>query len=91
MTHRLAMVVASSVIGALALTACASGRGRDEARDDLVEQLVGRGLPTELAECVVDRFFAAHSDAELKEFYDREELTDAEAGEFAAYGADCGA
>ncbi len=74
-----------------ALAACASAPGRDEARDDLIEQLVGRGLPSAIAECVVDRFFAAHSDSELREFYDRDELSDEEIEEFTTFGADCGA
>ena len=90
--HRWSGAGIASVIAVASLAAgCSSAPGREEARDDLVEQLVDRGLPSAIAACVVDRFFAAHSDDELREFYDRNELTDAEVEEFTTYGADCGA
>lgn len=81
----------AALVGVWLLPACSSAPGRDQARDDLVEQLVDQGLPSAIAACVVDRFFAAHSDDELEEFYDRDELTDDELTEFARLGRECGA
>lgn len=74
----------------LLLGACASGPGRDEARQSLTTQLVDRGLPSTIAACVVERFFAARSDDELAAFFERDELTDDELTEFAELGDECG-
>jgi hypothetical protein len=41
------------------------------------------------AECVVTAFFEDKTDAELKGFFDRPELTPEEATEFAALGQGC--
>lgn len=72
----------------LALPAC--GSPRDNARDDFVEQFVQEGgLPRAVAVCVVDAFFAARSTDELKAFFARTQLTDAERAEFARLGEHC--
>ncbi len=66
------------------------GSVRDQAHDDLVDQLVGEGgLARPVADCVVDRFFEARTTEELKEFFAREGLTDAEGAEFARLGEEC--
>ena len=39
--------------------------------------------------CVVDAFFADKTDAELKGFFEREQLTPEEAVEFASLGKRC--
>ncbi|MGB8858197.1 MAG: hypothetical protein WCC60_03025 [Ilumatobacteraceae bacterium] len=70
------------------VVACASTR--DRAHDDLVDQLVGEGgLSRSVADCVVDKFFEVRTTQELKEFFDREGLTDAERAEFARLGEEC--
>jgi hypothetical protein len=81
--HRVA--VGAAVV--FALVAC--GGSRDRARGDLVDQLVEGGLPDEIAECVVEAFFDARDDDELREFFARDDLTDAEREEFARLGEAC--
>jgi hypothetical protein len=72
----------------LPLVACASTR--DRAHDDFVDQFVDEGgLSRTLAECIVDGFFEDRSTEELKEFFDREGLTDAEEQEFTRLGEAC--
>ena len=62
---------------------------RDDARDTLVEQLQDGGLDHKTAECVVSAFFEGKTDAELKCFFDRPQLTPEEAAEFASLGERC--
>jgi len=81
-----ALLAAAAVTGVLA--GCGSDT-RGEARRSLVQQLVEGGLERPIAECVIDAFFADRSDAELKGFFDRPQLTPDEAAEFAALGAKC--
>lgn len=83
----LAGATAALVLVAPVLAGC--GGTRDRARGDLVDQLVEGGLEDELAECVVEAFFDARTDDELKAFFDREDLTAAERDEFARLGAAC--
>ncbi len=75
-------------VGLVTLVGC--GSVRDRAHDDLVDQLVNEGgLARPVADCVVDRFFDARTTEELKEFFQREGLTEAEAAEFARLGDEC--
>ncbi len=75
-------------LGLCVLAGC--GSVRDRAHDDLVDQLVDDGgLARPVANCVVDGFFAERSTEELKEFFAREGLTDAERAEFARLGTEC--
>jgi hypothetical protein len=75
---------------AVVLIGCASAR--DTARDGLVDQLVNDGgLSRSVAECVVDGFFEDRTTDELREFFDRDELTDAEQAEFVRLGQECSA
>jgi hypothetical protein len=87
MSRRL-LAVAVAVVTVSVVSACGGG-GRGEARDELVDQLVEGGLERPVAECVVGQFFDNHTDAELKAFFDRDELTDAERAEFASLGRGC--
>ena len=75
-------------IGLVTVTGC--GSVRDRAHDDLVDQLVTEGgLPEAVAGCVVDKFFEARTTEELKEFFARKGLTEAESAEFARLGDEC--
>ena len=75
-------------IGLATLSGC--GSVRDRAHDDLVDQLVGEGgLARSVAECVVDKFFEVRTTEELKEFFERKGLTEAENAEFARLGQEC--
>jgi hypothetical protein len=63
---------------------------RPDARAAFVEQLQQEGgLTPDVAECIVDAFFAERTDQELKEFFERKELTAAERDEFARLGREC--
>jgi len=74
--------------GLATLVGC--GSVRDRARDDLVDQLVvDGGLARPVADCVVDKFFEVRTTDELKKFFEREGLTDAENAEFARLGQEC--
>ena len=77
-----------AVVCAGVLVAC--GSARDEARDGLVNQLVNDGgLSRSVAECVVDGFFEDRTTDELREFFERDELTEAERAEFVRLGQAC--
>jgi len=81
--------VLSALALSFALVACASS-GRDDARDGLVDQLVSEGrISRSIAQCVVDGFFEDRSTDDLREFFERDELTDAEQAEFARLGEQC--
>jgi hypothetical protein len=72
------------------VTAAGCGSVRDRAHDDLVDQLVDDGgLARPVANCVVDKFFEARTTDELREFFEREGLTEAESAEFARLGDEC--
>jgi hypothetical protein len=63
---------------------------RPDARTAFIGQLQQEGgLAPDVAECIVDRFFAERTDQELKEFFEREELTVAEAEEFGRLAEAC--
>ncbi|MBP9052133.1 MAG: hypothetical protein KBF94_05885 [Ilumatobacteraceae bacterium] len=94
MLDRYCAVVRRSLLLVLAsmslVTLVACGTVRDRARDDLVEQLIDEGgLQRAVSECVVDKFFEVRTTQELKEFFAREGLTDAERAEFARLGVEC--
>jgi hypothetical protein len=73
----------------LVASACGESRTRREARRELVAQLVEGGLTEQVADCVVETFFDARNDGELKDFFARERLTDDERAEFARLGELC--
>ncbi len=77
------------LIALVAAVASCGSPPRDEARDSLVRQLEDGGLDQQTAECVVDAFFDGKTDAQLKGFFDREQLAPEEAAEFAALGQRC--
>ncbi|MEY4173833.1 MAG: hypothetical protein RI900_998 [Actinomycetota bacterium] len=63
---------------------------RPDARAAFVTQLQQEGgLTPDVAECIVDRFFADRTDQDLKEFFERDELTIAEAEEFGRLAEAC--
>jgi hypothetical protein len=80
--------LAPVLVAAISLVGCGD-KPRDDARDSLVKQLQDGGLDHKTAECVVDAFFEGKTDVELKGFFDRPQLTPAEAAEFAALGERC--
>ncbi len=83
-----AVLVLLSVLVPLA-TSCRDSGSRQRARAELVQQLVEGGLGRAVADCVVDGFFDVRNDGELREFFARDELTDAERREFALLGEAC--
>jgi hypothetical protein len=63
---------------------------RDDARQQFTQQLEDEGgLPHEVAKCVADRFFEERTTEELKAFFERVGLTDAERAEFKRLGNEC--
>lgn len=76
-------------IAVLVVLAGCGQTARDDARETLVKQLQDGGLDHKTAECVVSAFFEGKSDAELKGFFDRPQLTPEEAAEFASLGERC--
>lgn len=90
MTRRPVVVaVATGLVLSFATSACGESRSRQRARSDLVEQLVEGGLEPQVAECVVEGFFDARNDDELRAFFEREDLTADERDEFARLGEAC--
>jgi hypothetical protein len=79
----------SVLVALVVIMASCGSQQRNEARDSLVKQLEDGGLDAATAECVVNEFFEGKSNAELKGFFDRPELTPEEAAEFAALGQRC--
>ena len=74
----------------LAATLVGCSSPRDGARDDFERQLRDEGgLTAAQAECVVSLFFSSRSDSDLKEFFERPDLTSAERAEFARLGERC--
>lgn len=72
------------------LTGCRPS-ARETARAEFIEQLTTEGgVPAELAECVADGFLDTRTTEEMKAFFERPELTSAEADEFARLAEDCG-
>ena len=78
-----------AVLG-LAVSSCGS-QPRDDARASLVKQLEDGGLDKAAAECVVAAFFEDKTNEDLKNFFDRPQLTPEEAAEFASLGQRCSA
>jgi hypothetical protein len=78
---------------ALALPALGGCRStRDDALRQFTDQLEQEGgLPREVAKCVAERFFADRSSQDLKDFFDRKDLTEPEQAEFAKLGTECAA
>ncbi len=89
MTRRAAIAALACVPLVASLSACGESNSRQRARAELVDQLVEGGLEREVADCVVEAFFDARNDRELRDFFDREELTDDERSEFAQLGELC--
>ena len=88
------MTVVRRCLLVVALVVAAAGCGsqpRDDARASLVQQLVDGGLDKKTAECVVAAFFEDKTNEELKDFFDRPQLTPEEAAEFASLGQRCSA
>jgi hypothetical protein len=83
-------IVALLCVGVL-IAGCGRGFDRDGSRDQLVADLVDGGLDPDVADCVVERFFAERTDDELRAFFERDELTEAERTEFVQLGVACGA
>ena len=77
------------LVAMIVVVASCGSTPRDDARTSLVKQLEDGGLDQRTAECVVSAFFAGKTDAELKGFFDRPQLTPEEAAEFAALGQKC--
>jgi hypothetical protein len=76
----------------MALTAVAgcSSNPRAHARADFVNQLETEGgISHDQATCIVDKFFAHRTTDELKAFFARKVLTEAERTEFATLGKQC--
>jgi hypothetical protein len=87
MRRLLAVLLAST--GLVWFAGC-SESSRGSAQDEFVQQLIDEGgIDPAIADCIADRFFELRTDADLKEFFEREELTDAESAEFRAIGAAC--
>ena len=77
------------VAAALSTSAC-SKSSRGSAQAEFVQQMVEEGgIDPAVAECIADRFFELRTDKDLKEFFERDELTDAEAAEFRSIGTAC--
>ena len=77
------------LVAMIAVMVSCGSSPRDDARDSLVKQLEDGGLDQPTAECVVAAFFKDKTNAELKGFFDRPQLTPEEAAEFAALGQKC--
>ena len=90
MPMRRFLTVAVIALALPALAGCTSSR--DDARRQFTDQLEQEGgLPHEVAKCVADKFFAERSSQDLKEFFDRQDLTEPEQVEFARLGQECAA
>jgi hypothetical protein len=87
--RRVAIAAAALIPFVGLLVACGDSDSRKRARAELVDQLVEGGLERGVADCVVEAFFDARNDRELRDFFDREELTDDERSEFAQLGKLC--
>ncbi len=90
MTMRRLFTVALVALALPSLAACRSTR--DDALRQFTDQLEQEGgLPRPVAECVAERFFANRSTQDLKDFFDRKDLTEPEQAEFAKLGTECAA
>ena len=88
MRRLLAVIVGVLVVPLSGLVACRSVR--DDARQQFTQQLEDEGgLPHEVAVCVADRFFEERTTEDLKAFFERVGLTDAERAEFKRLGDEC--
>ena len=78
------------VLALLPVTAGCRSSSRPRARTAFIEQLQQEGgLTRDVAQCIVDAFFAERSDQERKAFFDRKELTAAESEEFGRLAQQC--
>lgn len=83
------LVVLLAVTAVVSFAGC-SESSRGSAQEEFVRQMIDEGgLDPAVAECIADRFFELRTDQDLQEFFEREELTDAESAEFRAIGAAC--
>lgn len=85
----IALAAALAVLAGVGTTGCGESRARRDAREGLTAQLAQAGVAPELAACIVERFFEGRSDAELAGFFERPELTEAEADEVARLTRAC--
>ena len=77
------------VAAALGTSAC-SKSSRGSAKAEFVQQMIDEGgIDPAVAECIAERFFELRTDKDLNEFFERDELTDAEAAEFRSIGTAC--
>ncbi len=89
MSMRRLLVVLLAVTAVVSFAGC-SKSSRGSAQEEFVRQMIDEGgLDPAVAECIADRFFELRTDQDLQEFFEREELTDAESAEFRAIGAAC--
>jgi hypothetical protein len=80
----------SAVAVAVLLTLAACADSRAGAHNDFITQLITEGgLNRPQATCVVDKFFETRSTDELKRFFARRDLTEAERADFAAIAKAC--
>lgn len=85
---RRVLLVSVAALG-MCVASCASS-ARSTAHDQFVHQLErDGGLTHGQALCVADKFFAARTDQELKDFFARKDLTEPEQAEFARLGDEC--
>ena len=83
------LIVLCVLVGATTFVGCGANP-REHARSDFVTQLEhDGGISHEQAICIVDKFFAHRTTGELKAFFARVNLTDAERAEFATLGQQC--
>ena len=72
------------------VSACGpAGASRTDVVRRYREELVTSGVSQDQARCVTDRFFAGLTDAQLRQFQDREALTDDERQRFRTLGEEC--
>jgi hypothetical protein len=82
-------VIVLPLLAVTVMVGCAANP-RNHARADFITQLQTEGGVTqEQATCIADKFFEHRTTAELKAFFARKNLTDAERAEFATLGKQC--
>lgn len=87
MVRRLATVAFTAV---LVTSACSPTRvSRAELVDSYRRELVQQGVRDGQARCLTDKFFGALTDEQLREFQQRDRLTDAEKQRFADLAEEC--
>lgn len=86
--RRSVSVVLIAAVCSAMVVSCADDKAH--ARDEFITQLITEGgLDRPQATCVVDKFFATRGVEELKRFFARKDLTEAERADFAAIAKAC--